>query len=189
MPSTSYPPEKDILTLFYQGNIYAFELIFKKYNTVLCNFASRFVSSQDISVEIVQGVFLKLWENHDKIIIENALKSYLFRAVYNQCSSYLSHLRVRKKYLHSIRRLHETQHLTDPVQDSLSYKELNHRVHEAVAQLPEECRKIFVLSRFEGLKYMEIADRLQVSVKTVETQISRALTRLRENLKEFLLSP
>lgn len=189
MTSFEYNTEKDLLDLLQQGNIYAYELIFRRYYVSLCGFATRFVQQPETAEEIVQSIFVKLWEHHTSIQIETSLKSYLFRATYNQCNNYLSHIKIKNKYIDfTLKAQIRNESNADPVHDCLVYKELNDKITEAIERLPTGCKNIFKLSRFDGLKYSEIADHLNISVKTVETQISRALSRLREELKDFLMT-
>lgn len=179
--------ETEILSLLQHGNVYAYELIFRRYYVSLCGFAMRFLQQPDPAEEIVQNIFLKLWEKREELSIDSSLKSYLFRAVYNSCNNHLAHIKIQNKYISFARQaILRNESLSDPVMDSLAYKELNDNITEAIERLPTECKKIFKMSRFDGMKYMEIADQLGISIKTVETQISRALIRLREDLKEFL---
>lgn len=181
--------EEEILNLLQEGNEYAYELIFRRYYVSLCGFATRFIEQPETAEEIVQNIFLKLWEKRDTLSIQISLKSYLFRAVYNSCNNHVTHAKVKNKYLTFIREtLFRNERLSDPVMDSLAYKELNEKITEAIERLPDACKNIFKMSRFDGLKYSEIANHLNISVKTVETQISRALSRLRKDLKEFLIS-
>lgn len=180
--------EKEIFSLLQKGNAYAYELIFRRYYLSLCGFAARFVGQPETAEEIVQEIFLKLWEKKSSFSIDSSLKSYLFRAVYNSCLNYHMHAKIENKYLSFLKETslrNETG--SDPVLDSLAYKELNEKITEAIERLPAECKKIFKMSRFDGMKYAQIAEQLRISVKTVETQISRALLRLRSELKEFLL--
>lgn len=179
--------EKEIFSLLQKGNTYAYELIFRRYYVSLCGFATRFVQQPESSEEIVQDIFLKLWEKKGTLSIEISLKSYLFRAVYNGCNNYLAHTQVKNRYISFAREsILRNEYLSDPVMDSLAYKELNEKITESIEKLPPECKKIFKMSRFDGMKYAEIAENLQISIKTVETQISRALLRLRMELNEFL---
>lgn len=181
--------ENEIIALLQKGNVYAYELIFRRYYISLCGFATRFVQQPEVAEEIVQNIFLKLWEKKEHIAIETSLKSYLFRAIHNSCNNYLAHTKVKNKYISFTQDVIARQeHQTDPVLDSLAYKELDENITKAIEGLPSECKKIFKLSRFDGLKYAEIARQLGISIKTVETQISRALTRLREDLKDYLVN-
>lgn len=181
--------ENEIIDLLEKGNIYAYELVFRRYYISLCGFATRFVQQPEVAEEIVQNVFLKLWEKRNHIRIETSLKSYLFRAVFNGCNNHLTHIKVRNKYISLTQdAISKNEFHADPVIDSLVFKELDENITKAIENLPTECKKIFKMSRFEGLKYAEIANQLGISVKTVETQISRALSRLREDLKDFLVN-
>lgn len=155
----------------------------------LCGFAARFVQQPEVAEEIVQSIFLKLWEKRNSISIDTSLKSYLFRAVHNHCQNHLAYAKVRSNHLALVREgFIRQESFTDPVMDSLAYKELNDKINESIERLPDACKRIFKMSRFDGLKYSEIAAQLNVSVKTIETQISRALVRLKEDLKEFLVN-
>lgn len=189
MASIDSSTEKEIFSLLQKGNTYAYELIFRRYYVSLCGFAMRFVEQPETSEEIVQDIFLKLWEKKAGLTIDTSLKSYLFKAVYNSCNNYLAHAKVRNRYVSLVREsILKHEHAADPVLDSLTYKELDQKINQAIEDLPAECRKIFKLSRLEGMKYAEIADSLHISIKTVETQVSRALQRLRTELKEFLVN-
>jgi RNA polymerase sigma-70 factor (ECF subfamily) len=189
MPVPDTRPEDEIVSLLQKGNVYAYELIFRRYYVSLCGFAARFVRVPEAAEEIVQNVFLKLWEKRETVSIDTSLKSYLFRSVYNSCSNHITHTKIENKYLAFVREsIFRNNGYSDPVMDTLAYKELNHKITEAIEKLPAECKKIFKMSRFDGLKYAEIADQLNISIKTVETQVSRALLRLRAELKEFLIN-
>lgn len=181
--------EKQLAALLKEGNVYVYELIFRRYYVSLCGFAVRFVQQPEDAEEIVQDVFLKVWEKKNDLLITTSLKSYLFRATYNSCMNVLSHAKIENRYASFIRNSSlKNQYLSNPVMDSLAYKDLNDKITAAIERLPEACKEIFKMSRYDGLKYAEIASQLNISVKTVETQISRALSKLREDLKEFLIN-
>lgn len=177
-----------MLSLLKEGDEYAYELVFRRYYVSLCGFATRFVQQPETAEEIVQNIFLKLWEKRVDLEIKVSLKSYLFRAVYNSCNNYLAHLKVKKKHLLFVQNDSFQKALfSDPILNNLTYKELDQKITAAIERLPAACQNIFKMSRFDGLKYAEIADELNISIKTVETQISRALIKLREELKEYLV--
>lgn len=181
--------EKQLADLLRDGNVYVYELIFRRYYKSLCGFAVRFIQQPEDAEEIVQDVFLKLWEKKNTLLITTSLKSYLFRSTYNSCMNALSHAKIENRYAAFIRDyLLRNPYSFNPVMDSLVYKDMNNKITAAIEQLPEACREIFKMSRFDGLKYAEIASKLNISVKTVETQISRALAKLREELKEFFVN-
>ena len=179
--------EEKILFLLREGDEYAYELVFRRYYISLCGFATRFVQQPEIAEEIVQHTFLKLWEKRQELHISVSLKSYLFRAVYNRCHNHLAHLKVKNTYLQFAQNT-AAQHRNSPdsIINNLTYKELDEKITGAIERLPEHCRIIFKMSRFDGMKYSEIAAALHLSVKTVETQISRALYRMRKELAVYL---
>lgn len=134
--------------------------------------------------EIVQNVFYKLWEKRDLLEIDTSPKAYLYKAVYHDCLNYIKHTKVKSAHA-----MHVVRHTTGSVENSsgkLLQGELKGRIHTAMNELPEQCRTIFQMSRFEGLKYQEIADVMGLSVKTIENQMGKALRLLRQKLVEFL---
>jgi len=145
----------------------------------------KYVKEYEASREIVQDVFMRLWEKRETIDSGKSIKAYLSAAVRNKCINYL---RDHKKFNQDLLNFEELNpDLLSMPADKLVEADIRNRITEATAELPEKCREIFVLSRHEQLKYQEIADRLGISVKTVETQISKALQHMRERLREYLL--
>ena len=144
----------------------------------------KYVKDFETSEEIVQESFLSLWEKRDNIDMAQPVKAYLITTIRNKC---LNWLRDNKKFNTDILRFEEyiPNHeyvSTDKLVEAEILKTINNAIHE----LPEKCREIFTLSRFGNLKYQEIADQLQISVKTVESQMSKALQHMRIRLKEFI---
>ena len=138
----------------------------------------------DIAREIVQEVFANLWEKRDTIELDRSPKSYLGTAVRNRC---LNHLRDNKKYdagMLEVEGLSENHIYQD--QDHMVEEELKIKINEAVNSLPDKCREIFIHNRMENKKYQEIADEMEISVKTVEAQMSKALKIMREKLVEYI---
>ena len=158
-----------------------FEMAYKQYFSSLVGFAYQYVEDSDTSEDIVQEMFSKLWNKVDGIDIRTNLKSYLFGAVRNACLNFLRHQKVVES--------HELDHGDNEVHQLafLEMDELQGKVNEALAQLPEKRRQIFELSRFEEKKYHEIAEELDISIKTVETQMSRALKVMREVLGSYIM--
>lgn len=163
------------------GDEDAFNFIFRDYYAGLVLFAMDFIPDQDKAEEIVQGVFVKLWEDREKIIIHTSLKAYLLRSVQNKCLDNIKHRQIRKKYEGVLLRESITGKSEN---DFLSY-ELKEKIEEAVNNLPEKARKIFRMSRFGNKKYREIAEALNISIKTVEANIGKALAILRKELKDW----
>ena len=165
----------------------AFELLFREYYSRLCCFANRFISNMPESEEIVQEVFLKIWKRKNELQLDNRLSSYLFKSVQNLCLNFIEHRKIEDNYYEVIELLYKDNNMNFNVYESVLFNELQQNIDKAVNSLPDECRKIFSMSRQDGLKYTEIAEKLNISVKTVETQISRALTKLKFELKDFLV--
>jgi RNA polymerase sigma-70 factor, ECF subfamily len=161
-----------------------FEHLFRSHYSTLCSYASNFLRDPDASEEIVQEVMFKLWVNRESIVFESSPRSYLFRSVRNGCLNLLKHMNVREEY--KAAREAQMQEIQRSQEDDLIVTELGQKIREAVDKLPLERRKVFVLSRYEGLTYPEIAARLGISVKTVENQMSSALKFLRTELAEYL---
>jgi RNA polymerase sigma-70 factor (ECF subfamily) len=174
------------------GDIKAFEMLYNEQYSSLCHFAQRFVLDLDTAREIVQGVFVSIWEKRTSLPIEITLKTYLYTSVRNRCLDYLKHLNVEYEYEKMrIREIKESGNnsfnaIDDPL-DGLITKELESAIKHAIACLPDKCREIFELSKFKGLKYREIAEKLNISVKTVETQMSRAIDSLKKKLSNHLM--
>ncbi len=176
--------DSDILLAIQQGNERVFEVVFRKHYSSLCNYACGILKDMDDSEEIVQHIFTKLWEQRNEIEITVSLKSYLYRAVHNTCLNRIKHLKIQETYRQHVGEFLETNH--ESVTDVLDGKELELRIATAIEKLPEQCRLIFRMSRFEELKYQEIADQLGLSVKTIENQIGKALKILRSELSDYL---
>jgi RNA polymerase sigma-70 factor (ECF subfamily) len=170
-----------------EGGEKAFELIFDRYFDGLCLFSESITKNHEIAEDIVEDVFLQVWLNNNSI--KTSVKSYLYQSVYNNSLKYIT--RNRNKFvridtdLMADSGMFEMNSQGYPVAN-LIVKELQEKAVKVIDSLPEQCRKIYLLNRDEDLKYHEIADRLSISVGTVKTQMSRAFTKLREELKEFL---
>ena len=161
-----------------------FEQLFKaKYNP-LCAFASGIINDSDAAEEIVQEVFVKLWAQRDKIDVSASISSYLYSAVRNAALNAIKHLQVKEAYKKQNKI--ERDNAENVVSDALIGTELEQKINDAISHLPSERKKIFLLSRTEGLKYKEIAEKLEISVKTVENQMGKALASLRNELAEFI---
>jgi len=159
-------------------------LLFRENFLALTGFARKYVKDLDTAKEIVHDVFINLWEKRNKIDSEKPLGSYLFTSVRNRC---LNYIRDHKKF-------DKTGDITENPgysqlaenNDPLEIMELEERINLAIDSLPDKCREIFIMNRFRDLKYAGIAKELDISVKTVEGQMSRALRILREKLATYL---
>jgi RNA polymerase sigma-70 factor (ECF subfamily) len=176
--------EEGIIASLARRDEKIFEQVFKTHVKELNAYAFTIVKDEMAAEEMVQNIFYKLWERPEKLSISGSVAAYLYRAVYNECLNYLKHLKVKKK--HESHTVHQMKNQTDSASKSLVAKELQSRIHKALEQLPEQCRTIFQMSRFEELKYRDIAERLEISPKTVENQMGKALKIMRTELAEFL---
>ena len=175
------PQEKTVFN--NQLNEDSFEMLFRNYFTYMCSFAHKFIPDMDIVKDIVHEVFTNLWEKREDIDLSKPVKSYLFTAVNNKC---LNYIRDHKKF-NSFEEVSEVFSNRYANENNAAIEgELKEKIKQTLDALPEKCREVFELSRFEGLKYQEIADRLGISVKTVENQMGKALKVFRESLKEYL---
>jgi len=161
-----------------------FEQLFKENYNALCSYANNFLRDLDASEEIVQEVMFRLWINRETIVFGSSSRSYLFRSVRNGCLNLLKHMNVREEYRAA--REAQLQEFQRSHEDELIISELGQKIRDAVDRLPTERKKVFIMSRYEGLTYAEIAARLNLSVKTVENQMSSALRTLREELADYL---
>lgn len=168
--------------IFHQiknGNVAAFSILFNNYYTQLCFFCSRYLVDMDLSRSLVQQVFVDLWVKREKLSVEFSIKSYLFQAVKNRA---IDQLRQNKNNIQISDATSELAQI--PFHNIVEEAELNDRINKSINQLPEKCREIFLMSRYDGLKYKEIASKLNISVKTVEMQIGIALKKLRDELSD-----
>ena len=177
-------PTDQLLLTLQAGDITAFEMIFKTYYQSLCNYAYSFVQDRDEAEEIVQSTFLSVWEKRDSLSIHTGVKPYLYAMVRNASLNVLKHEKIKQQ--HAAVELAVAERSTESVTRSVMASELEERIYKAMNKLPEQCRLVFKLSRFEELKYAEIAEQLNISIKTVENQMGKALKIMREQLKDYL---
>lgn len=161
-----------------KGNEKVFNQAFEKYYPCLCFFTDKILRDFDLSRSVVQQVFVDLWIKRDKLHVES-LKSYLFQSVRNASLDILKHRKAELRYLSTLQKTDSLQY-----DDLLEEAELADKINRAIQHLPEKCREIFLLCRIEELKHAQIADQLNISVKTVEMQIGIALKKLRVELSE-----
>lgn len=176
--------EEAYWSLISHGNKPAFEQAFRAYYQPLCSYAMPLLKDKDEAEEVVQNVFFNIWSKRAELQVSTSFKSYLYRAVQNDCLNKLKHGKVRRMYADDYKKTND--HSGNDVLKTLQGKELNRRIHEALDALPEQCGHVFRLSRFEQLKYAEIAAQLGISVKTVENHMGKALKLMRERLKDYL---
>lgn len=161
-----------------------FEQVFKEHFKSLHAYACSILKDEDSAEEVVQNVFYKLWEKKERINTLDSIPAYLYRSVYNESLNMIKHNKVRSEY--QAHAGYHTDH-SDDTADQANLKELEVRLTKAMNELPEQCRTIFQMSRFEELKYREIADKLNLSVKTIENQMGKALKLMRQKLSDYLI--
>lgn len=171
-------------TRYQQYDDHAFEQLFKSHFKALHAYANVILKDEDNAEEIVQNMFLKFWEKRDLLNVQTSLKAYLYKCVYHDSLNFLKHQKIKTKYHDFTSYTMNTQHL--PASSKVEMTELEHKLSLALNGLPEQCRTIFQMSRFEELKYREIAERLGLSIKTIENQMGKALRILRLELADFL---
>ena len=174
--------EKQVIAQVVAGNLSAFEKVFREYYEPLVRYGNTFLRDSDETEDVVQQVFVSLWEKRVQIDIHTSIRSMLYTSVRNACLNKIKHQKVRSVYAAEIKRTHSEEDATDTAQ----LNELNQRIEAAIASMPEQCGRIFRMSRFDQLRYQEIADQLGLSVKTVENQMGKALRIIREALAEYL---
>jgi len=174
--------EKSLFKKIKDDDEKAFEKLFHRYYGQLCLFASRILQDETSAEEIVQDFFVKLWEKRKQLSIETSVKSYLYRSIRNLCFNLIEHNNIKLKHAQSVIAKHETYYIND---DGFNEVDLAQKIEESIQALPEKRREIFRLSREEGLKYREIAEKLNISIKTVEAQMGLAFKTLREKLKHY----
>lgn len=176
------PEETVLFERVKNGDVEAFEILFHRYYRHLCVFSSHIIHDDDSAEEIVQDFFVRLWEKRNQIHIETSVKNYFFRSVKNLCLNHIQHDKTKIRYSQHVRTEGEKQ---TSGEDLFFEMDLSEKIEESINSLPEKRQEIFRLSREEGLKYREIADRLNISVKTVEAQMGLAIKTLREKLKKY----
>jgi RNA polymerase sigma-70 factor (ECF subfamily) len=172
--------------LFDHGDPHFFDDLFRKYSKPLFYYAAKFVEDE-VARDIVQDLFVRLWSDHS-ITISKSLNSLLFTAVRNSCLQHIEKQKVRNKYAESARFAMQEEELRFYMEEktSLIEQELEDKLNEVLNSLPERCREIFSMSRFVNKKNKEIAEELDISVKAVEKQITRALATIRTEMKDYL---
>ena len=175
--------EQQQLRKIQRGDINTYERLFHQFYSGLCGYGESLVGKGEIAEEVVQDVFYNIWKNRETLSIHKSWQSYLYRSVYNNSMMYLRKMRREYPLEEGIFLDHEVS-APDPSQQ-MQLKEVSELVSQTLEALPERTREIFRLNRQEGLKYREIAERLSISIKTVEANMGRALKSLRNSLEKY----
>lgn len=168
-----------------KGDRETFDRIFYLFYSDLVNYCIRFVGDDDMAEEIVQDIFTKLWIRHASININFSLKSYLYKAVQNHALNYFKYIKQQEKYKQYIG-LSAIEGADTPL-NKLEEKNIKIKIEETMLMLPKKCRKVFELKLYDRLKNKEIAEKMNISVKTVEKHVSKAISLLRKTLRYYLL--
>ncbi|AYL95716.1 RNA polymerase sigma-70 factor [Mucilaginibacter celer] len=174
---------EQLIPLLLSGDEATFEGVYKHFIRPLHVYAISILRDEDTAKGMVQNVFLKLWERRERLQFSGSIKAYLYGAVYNECLNNLRHQKVKVDH-----QQHVWYMTKDNADESTGMEllDLKEKLQQAMNELPEKCRTVFQLSRFEDLKYQEIADELGISIKTVENQMGKALKTLRLKLVDYL---
>ncbi len=163
-----------------------FEKFYKTYFKCLHSYAFMLLQDEVMAEETVQQVFYKLWVKKERIRVHTSVMAFLYQAVHNECLNYLKHQKHKIVHRNHVLYLGKNETAADDPGRRLELSELEAGLQHAIGSLPEQCRNIFYLSRFQGFKYREIAHQLGLSVKTVEAQMGKALRVLRKKLIHYL---
>jgi len=174
--------EIELLNLLKQGSSLAFKELYRQYAHRVFSFAKKYENNIQECEGIVQTVFLKLWENRSQLNADQSLKAYLFKLTKNILINRIKKNLHKNEYTTYLK--NNPMLLQEPYHD-INYRELTRIVEQIIDSMPERRRRIFLLSRNEGLTYKEIAEKLNITENTVDTQVRNALNYLREQLKRI----
>ncbi len=172
-----------LLERLKQNDRGALQLLFKQQYPNVCGVIRRYISDPGLMEDLAQEVFVRFWEKRQQIQIDSNLPAYLRRMAVNEA---IGHLRKKTRFAPDELPTHLPGHLAAPADQQLLADDLRSAVNKAVDGLPPRCRMVFQLSRFEELSYAEIAERLDISIKTVENQMGKALKVLRSELSSYV---
>lgn len=168
---------KQIVTI----NSDKFEQLFTDHYDSLYRYCQTMIKDQIETEDIVQSVFMDLWNDRKKLVIHTSIKAFLYKAVYFKCMNKIKHDKVASKYTNSISESDQTMTV-----DTMILQEISDKITQTLDRLPDQCRKIFSMSRYDGLRYNEIAEILKLSPKTIENQMGKALKTMRVALSEYI---
>ena len=181
--------EQEILRLLKTGREDAIKHIFDNYYLDLCSYADSILKDRYASEEVVEDLFITLWQKSKDLNICTSLKNYLYRSVHNNSINYLKKIATRDKNIQKFIIQDISEFYGDESNSQIANlitKEIEDKANLILSELPEKCREIYELNRYENLSYPEIAERLNITVGTVKTQMSRAFEKFRIGLKGYL---
>ncbi|MBO9205441.1 MULTISPECIES: RNA polymerase sigma factor [Niastella] len=179
------PSDLLVIEQIRAGNETAFDALFTAWYGKLQAYAFSVLQNETLAEEAVQNVFCRLWEKRQQWQVHTSMKAFLYISVYHQCMDGLRRVKRVRKYEHHVLQ-NTAEGLAAPAFGKAELNELEARLQHALSQLPDQCRAIFQLSRYGGMKYREIAEQLGISIKTVEANLCRALKHLRDQLADYL---
>ena len=178
--------ESILIQRIREGEEHAFEIAFLKYHTPLCRYVWKYVQSEELSKEIIQEVFVKVWENRKDLKPSGHLRGFLFEVARNKALDYIKHQKIVRRYLSEAKQREREKAYCDLKRKERDYSDLQEAIRESVNNLPRMGRLVFELNRNEGLTYKEIAEHLDISVRTVETHMRRSLKKLKNSLSKYV---
>lgn len=170
--------------LIQKGDEHAFELLFKEYYEPLTRFAWRYVKCKAVAEGLVQDIYSDIWEEREGLDLEGSIRPYLYKVVRNHSLNYLKHQEVKRKY--DPQWMEQNKFPMVVYRDKKREEQIRKAIELAIEELPERSKMTYKLHRHDGLTYQEIAEVMDVSVKTVESQMTRTLKMLRERLAYLL---
>ena len=176
--------DQELISILQKGNDQAIDILFRRHYSFVCQAVYRILKDRNTAEDIAQEVFFGLWKKRENLNITISVKAYLKRTAINKALNF-----IRDQKIKFDDKEEQLPHLTSnqsTTQQHLEAEDLQKKIDEAIDSLPEKCRLVFTLSRFEEMSYKEIADHLDISIKTVENQISKALKVLRSILGPFM---
>ncbi len=182
----SLPTDKALVEQIKDHDEEAFEKLFRRYYSGLHRFLWGYVKNNQIAEDLVQEVFVRVWENRGTLNPNEKIKTYIYKVGRNLAIDHSRHKKVVREWEEEKKALHSVPVLEKKIDDRLHKKFMLTEVKKAIEDLPEKRRLVFILSRYEGMTYKEIAEKLDISVNTVDTQICRALKTLRDKFSSLL---
>jgi len=175
--------DEELMQEIKADNMFAFDVLFRKYSKKLSKFGFSILKSTEDTENLIQDVFLNLWENRNKVVKDSAIKSYIFTLTHNSAISIIRKKARESEFVEYLKSMQEIS--VAPVNMELEYIELTNKLDEILKALPPRQKEVYLLHKVEGLKYSEIAERLSISVNTIENHMSRALKTIREKLGNY----
>ncbi|MDR1937582.1 MAG: RNA polymerase sigma-70 factor [Tannerellaceae bacterium] len=173
------------------GDIGEFERLFHLYYKRMCIYSESMIRNSREAEDIVCNIFARLWENREELNIKTSLEAYLVSTIHHHSINYLKHIRIEDKYWEEAqyRLKHSDMLFPEDSSNPLTVvitNEVNESIEKSIASLPPQCREVFLLNKYDGLSYNEIAQKLDISINTVRTQITRAMRKMRDSLSQHL---